>query len=407
MRTNNQTIRDGPNGPLENTNLIREAPKMRTNKRTIVLGIALLAGILTLGLGGSALAFHGGGVAHCDGCHSMHNSPENPVSGAPNQQLLKASDGSSTCLNCHAGSGSYHILSSDASNWSPGGDFFWLTQSYTNSNWSGSVTSDPDNMGHNVIAQNFGLTVDGTNTQSPGGSYPASSLGCPSCHNPHGQVAGGTAAGSLPISVSGSYGEVPVAGTIAGNYRLLGDVQYGLAAPAPIAATAGFGETDVSHPAYGAGMSEWCASCHGDYINNNQKHPAGNGEFLNGQATNYNSYVATGDFTGAAATSFTALVQFERQETDKALLVADITSTAGPDSSDNVMCLTCHRAHASAFNNITRWDMEHEMLAEGWPTEANLVAMGALPNSDYYGRDITTDFGEFQRSLCNKCHTKD
>jgi hypothetical protein len=378
------------------------------NRSKIVHGIAVLAGVLTLALGGTALAFHGGGVAHCDGCHSMHNSPENPVSGTPNSDLLKGSDASSTCLNCHAGDGgSYHILSSDASDWSPGGDFFWLTQSYTNSNWSGSVTSDPDNMGHNVIATDFGLTVDGTNTTSPGGSYQASALGCDSCHNPHGQVNGGTANGQLPISVSGSYGDVPVAGTIAGNYRLLGDVQYGLATAAPIAVTAGFGETDASHVAYGAGMSEWCASCHGDYINNSQKHPSGNGEFLNGHSANYNSYVATGDFTGVQATSFTALVQFERQETDKTILAAAVTSTAGPDSGDNVMCLTCHRAHASAFNNITRWDMEHELLAEGWPTAANLVSMGAIPNSDYYGRDIATDFGDFQRSLCNKCHVQD
>ena len=90
-----------------------------------------------------------------------------------------------------------------------------------------------------------------------------------------------------------------------------------------------------------------------------------------------------------------------------ALLLADVTSTAGPDSADNVMCLTCYRAHASAFDNITRWDMEHELLAEGWPTAANLTAMGAIANADYYGRDIATDFGDYQRSLCNKCHAKD
>jgi hypothetical protein len=380
---------------------------MTNKQRVLMQGFAVLTGILILGWTGTAMAFHDGGVAHCDGCHSMHNSPENPVTGTPNSQLLKGSDASSTCLNCHAGSGSYHILSTDASNWSPGGDFFWLTQSYTNSNWSGSVTSDPDNMGHNVIASDFGLTVDGTNTVAPGGSYQAADLACSSCHNPHGQASGGTAAGQLPISVSGSYGGVPAPGTIAGNYRLLGDVAYGLAAAAPIAATAGFGETDTSHPAYGAGMSEWCASCHGDYVNNSQKHPSGNGEFLNGQASIYNSYVATGNFTGVQATSFTALVQFERQETDTAVLATEITSTAGPDSGNNVMCLTCHRAHASAFNNITKWDMEHELLADGWPTAQNLVDMGAIPNSDYYGRDIATEFGDYQRSLCNKCHVKD
>jgi hypothetical protein len=381
---------------------------MTKRNHAIVQTIALLAGLLTLGWAGNALAFHDGGVAHCDGCHSMHNSPENPVTGTPNSQLLKGDDASSTCLNCHAGSGGEHVLSTDATNWSPGGDFFWLTQSYTNTDLSGTVTSDPDNMGHNVIASDFGLVVDGTNTVSPGGAYPSSSLGCASCHNPHGRVNGGTAAGQLPVSVSGSYGAVPVAGTIAGAYRLLGGGGdgSGLAAQ-PIAVTAQFGETDVVHPAYGEGMGEWCASCHGEYINDSHKHPSGNSEFLNGQSTVYNSYVATGDYTGAQGTSVTALVQFERQETDVTVLAAAVTSTAGPDSGDNVMCLTCHRAHASAFNNITRWDMEHELLAEGWPTTQNLVDMGAIPNADYYGRDIATEFGDYQRSLCNKCHVKD
>jgi hypothetical protein len=373
-------------------------------KWVMVSGLAALAA--TIGLAGTATAFHGGGVAHCDGCHSMHNSPENPVAGNPNTTLLKGSDASSTCLNCHEGAGasySYHSFSSDGTVWSPAGDFFWLTQSYTNSNWSGPVTSDPDNMGHNVIALDFGLTIDGTNAAAPGGVYPSGLLGCQSCHDPHGQVGAGTAGGMPPISVSGSYGDVPVAGTIAGNYRLLEDAL----AAAPIAVTAGFGETDASHAAYGKNMGEWCAGCHVGYINDNHKHPSGNGEFLNGQATTYNAYVATGDFTGVQATSYDALVPFERQETDKAVLLAAVTSTAGPDSTDNVMCLTCHRAHASAFNNITRWDMEREFLAEGWPTAQNLIDMGAVPNADYYGRDITTEYGEFQRSLCNKCHVKD
>jgi hypothetical protein len=89
------------------------------------------------------------------------------------------------------------------------------------------------------------------------------------------------------------------------------------------------------------------------------------------------------------------------------LLVAAITSTADPDITDNVMCLTCHRAHASAFNNVTRWDMEHELLAESYPSAQKLIDMGAIPDSAYHGRDIATEFGGFQRWLCNKCHVKD
>jgi hypothetical protein len=385
--------------------------KMSNIKWTMVPGIAALAAILTLGLAGTATALHDGGVAHCDACHSMHNSPELP--GLGTHSLLIGTDASSTCLNCHADNGgSYHVLSDNASNWSPGGDFFWLTESYTNAGgWYGapSETSVPDNMGHNVVAVDFTLTVDATNTQAPGGTYPSSALGCNSCHNPHGTVNGGTRNGNDPISVSGSYGDTPTTGTIAGNYRLLRDsYDAGMTYDAPIAVTAGYGETDSVHPAYGQGMSEWCGNCHGDYLGSGGHiHPAANDEQLGSKATDYNNYVATGDFTGVQATAFTALVQFERQDTNIANLLTASTSTAGPDTTDNVMCLTCHRAHASAFDNITRWDMGHELLADSWPDAANLIAMGALPDSAYYGRNIATEFGDYQRSLCNKCHVKD
>ena len=384
---------------------------MKTINNLLLPGIAALAAVLAIGLAGTAFAFHSGGVAHCDGCHSMHNSPENPVSGTPNSQLLKGTDASSTCLNCHAGSaGSYHIMTTDGGSFSPGGDFFWLTQSYTNTVRNNPVTSDPDNMGHNVVALDYGLSVDGTNPSAPGGTYISSNLGCTSCHDPHGQVQGGTANGQLPISVSGSYGEVPPAGTIAGNYRLLGDDQYkNIASAAPVAVTSGFGESDISHVAYGQGMSEWCASCHTQYIGDPNKHPAGNLETLGATISgNYNAYVSTGDFLGGAgATAYLQFVPFERQETDKATLLTAVTDTQGPTAADNVMCLTCHRAHASAFDNIGRWNLKAELLEEGYPSDQNLLDMGAVANADYYGRDIATDFGEYQRSFCNKCHVKD
>ena len=389
---------------------------MRRINRPAVPGIAALAGFLALGLAGTAFAFHDGGVAHCDGCHSMHNSPDNPIEGSPNATLLRGTDASSTCLNCHAGTGSAtseYVLTADATAWSPGGDFFWLTQSYSKAVDGGVITSDPDNMGHNIVATDFGLTVDATNTTAPGGTYAAADLGCASCHDPHGQVNGGATA---PISVSGSYGAEPPAGSIAGNYRLLGDAVYGLAAApyAVISATGPngeYGEVDDHHVAYGSNMSEWCASCHGDYISDSQKHPAENGQHMNGETDNYNEYVATGDLTGIVDTSYLALVPFEigigGSDVDTAALLLRSESTVGPDSSSNVMCLSCHRAHASAFNNISRWDTETALLVDSLPGATELAAMGAVPDSAYYGRVIGTEFGNYQRSLCNKCHIKD
>src|SRR5512136_3448925 len=68
----------------------------------------------------NAYAFHSGGVAECEGCHSMHNSFEGSanVTGRTFAQgtgiyLLKANDQSGSCLNCHNAAdtapSSYHV----------------------------------------------------------------------------------------------------------------------------------------------------------------------------------------------------------------------------------------------------------------------------------------------------------
>lgn len=369
-------------------------------------------GMFTLAAG-SAMAFHNGGVAHCDGCHSMHNSPENPVTGVPNGTLLKGSDASSTCLNCHDGAARYHINSADGSNTNEGGDFYWVANPYTVIVRGNPYTFGGDNAGHNVVAFDFGMTADANpdNATAPGGTYSASLLGCTSCHDAHGQVLDGTKGGQLPISVSGSYGETVPTGTIAGNYRILGDSMYEagdhsgdgftFTNDAPVALANSY---DGATTRYGSGMSEWCANCHSDYINSPTKHPVP--EPLNGLSANYNSYVATGDFTGTQATSYDELVPFETGATDNASL--DLTSTAGPVPGAQVMCLTCHRAHASANNNAGRWDFEVEFVAESHALQsADVPATAAVYYANGASVDVATRYGEYQRSLCNKCHVQD
>ena len=362
-----------------------------------------------LGLAVSAQAFHGGGVAHCDGCHSMHNSADNPVEGLPNSTLLKGSECSSTCLNCHDGNGGYHINSSDGSNINQGGDFYWVSNPYNVVVRGNTNTFGGDNAGHNVVAFDFGMLADAnpSNAQAPGGTYSASDLTCCSCHDPHGQVLGGTAGGQLPIGTSGSYGKTAPAGTILGNYRLLGDSGYKYETftyDAPIARANG---SSGSTTRYANGMSEWCANCHGQYLASATKHPVS--QPLNGQGANYNQYVATGNFTGTQATSWDPLVPFE-DLTATTGADLNLASTAGPatGAAGQVMCLTCHRAHASAHNNAGRWDFETEYIAESHALVSPDVPASANP---YYGDgaaiDVVAKYGHYQRSLCNKCHVQD
>jgi predicted CXXCH cytochrome family protein len=91
-------------------------------------------------------------------------------------------------------------------------------------------------------------------------------------------------------------------------------------------------------------------------------------------------------------------------------------------ATSNVMCLSCHRAHASGFNSMTRWSNSHELITtlasdnvtarygdRNIPALDNAIAMGrtsAEMQAAYYDRPASF-FSPFQRSLCNKCHAKD
>ena len=93
---------------------------------------------------GSALAFHDGGVAYCQGCHTMHNSQNGAAVDAAhpngNTYLLNAGNPSDTCLRCHAAYGQF----ASGTGFGPGGDFYWVTKtfSWTGTHGSGSSAGD-------------------------------------------------------------------------------------------------------------------------------------------------------------------------------------------------------------------------------------------------------------------------
>jgi len=186
-------------------------------------------------------------------------------------------------------------------------------------------------------------------------------------------------------------------------------------------------------------MSEWCANCHGllhdpntGTANTQFIHPAGTTAYLSASANIsgtsttianiYNAYRWSGNLTGVQGTSYTSLVPYEQGGSiGKDLTAAGIGgiatntaamySTPGPATgNENVMCLSCHRAHASGFPQSTRWNNENEMITQSGAYGVSNALSGGMPQNDYqaamYDRPAS-DFATFQRSLCNKCHGKD
>jgi hypothetical protein len=171
--------------------------------------------------------------------------------------------------------------------------------------------------------------------------------------------------------------------------------------------------SDTNHTDYQSGMSEWCSNCHSGFTgfgSGNHTHPAGaNGGQLGTTISGfYNKYKETGVFTDTSANSYDSLVPFERASATAAQLSA--SSTTGPTASDQVMCLSCHRAHATGFSDIGRWDFRAELLSES-PIFDPTTGLGeTLGDIAYYNKVSSTGtafYGTQQRSLCNKCHLQD
>jgi hypothetical protein len=369
--------------------------------KTIRVGFAVFAATLVLLLaGGTPQAFHSGGVAECAGCHSIHF----PKAGG--SYLLVAKDPSSTCLTCHehegdTGPSSYHVSTASSQvtgtqvplQRTPGGDFGWVKKTYNYAYGGTSYVEDGQTHGHNVVAQDFGYVQDTENTTSPGGgSYPAGQLSCTSCHDPHGQyrrLSSGVISktGGL-IMASGSYNTAasePSGADAVGVYRLLAGAGYTtggvtfLGVPAAKAPST-YNQTEATNQvkvAYGyattgghTSWGGWCSTCHPNmHSAGHYTHPVDVGMSGN-TINNYNSYVKSGDAaSGTPATSFTSLVPFVTNSSDYtalAPLAGNASATyAGPQSGDQVTCLSCHRAHASGMMYGLRYDIEYEFMTKG------------------------------------------
>ncbi len=319
-------------------------------------------------------AFHDQGVARCGACHVTHEGSNDQIVMLGSDPLLLAATPTDVCLTCHGGGDGVFGLNPGLPPPERGaGNFVFLFEDNLNDAVGGTLNPiRGEAAGHSIISMDYGVAAESRWAFAPGGTFPVNQLGCTSCHDPHGNA----------------------------NFRMLngvGPVQDGFFQfqnPAPLAEGLDLGdplatEARDRHTAYRRGMSDWCANCHGLY---HRDRPGPDGfehdvnESLRGvELSRYNFYDGAANPTGgSAATAYLPEVPFE----DPAMTTG---STTGPGPAARVMCLSCHRAHASSGPASGRWDFNLEAL------DQDGIVSGSWPLPNPYG-----DLG--QPGLCVKCH---
>jgi predicted CXXCH cytochrome family protein len=214
-----------------------------------------------------AWAFHDDGVAHCNGCHTMHNSEDgapmnfNAMGTGPGTNvgfgwtdLLLYPNASDVCLRCHGNnSRSYNVFENDLmmsnlADYYSAGNFVFLLEDNINDGHRGGTPSNwipGQASGHNIMSGIKGTGWDTTLSRPPSdGTSPMSTnrIHCSSCHDPHGTDSFRLLYQSgQQVEVGGdtvTYGDTVVAYSIS-----YGDI-----------------ETNDLHNAYVSGYSGWCNS---------------------------------------------------------------------------------------------------------------------------------------------------
>lgn len=261
--------------------------------------------------------FHTSANLVCSECHTMHDTDGDGNDSGSLDDYLLVQTGDALCLSCHdelLAQAPYNTNTTpkvkNAATDLAGGDFIYAATD------SGSN----DGKGHN-----FG------DSMTPAGGSGNVDLHCVSCHDPHGNS----------------------------NYRILhSEVNSVTGITVTGVEDADWERTSSStdHNLYKSGMVTFCGACHSDF------HGTAN--------TNASSpYVRhpqdkTGiESTAALIGTYSTLVPVE-----DAAAADPATYTVSAGNSE-VFCLSCHRAHASAYDNAGRWDFA---AASGTDTKCNI-----------------------------------
>ena len=320
---------------------------------------------------------------HCSDCHTMHYSQSGQVlatwgKGGPFKALLIGD-----CVFCHTGTNDgtnktpYVYSKSEPTytfggnrNTLAGGNFWWVTQN--------------DNYGHNVA----GIANSDTLSEPPGfeanyGSKGRSSwsgqITCAGTYGCHGDPAKSDPVeailGAHHNNITRDNGTAS-ADTVAESYRFLlgikgtedSDWEYTLNATDHNGYYAAAYTNPFTTPSDEASINYLCGECHGrfhyetnstsNYSSPWLRHPT-DYDMNNVSGKEYGNYPNTAIFSGKLGVSATGdyFADVPVGNTDGAVK-SQVLQVSGDAI---VLCVSCHRAHATPFDDILRWNYR------GWP----------------------------------------
>ncbi len=333
----------------------------------IVAALVVMLGVSTV----PALAKVSG---PCVNCHTMHNSQNGQLvdPDQPNRYLLN--QGADPCVACHTGSNSGggsdtgttpYVYSTTEPNYGTntlaGGNFYWVTQDGTK--------------GHNCLAITD-MPVDSELTQAPGSPVGQGTFGCADCHDKI------STCESCHTPKHHADDSQTVVGASGGFYRFLNSSYHGTdqtgvkgiedndweytvsatdhneyAGAVDPANTGGLVSDDFS-------MSAYCAGCHEAFHGTNYtddgdgqspwlRHPTHLALSDTTLGKEYHSYNNGGGYSPLAPIARDQ-DRLDTMSGPSSLVYVATTDTDG----DQVMCLSCHRAHGSPYADMLRWDYD-------------------------------------------------
>lgn len=311
-------------------------------KILITMMVVFLAAVMIYGFSAKANA----GVAGqpCYNCHTMHASQGGTTS-PPNNYLAKAS-----CIGCHTGSGPASNAYVDrATGILAGGTF------------KESVATAKEKR-HDVV----GLSTTSSDIAAPGNTgspqtVNAAELTCAGskgCHGTHDVVGDAGISGYHHGSKVGyRFLQIGAAAYNSAN-QVLGtgsaDYEY----------NAGTGPTATNHNVYSAsttfGISKLCGNCHGVFHGTAADHTGSASPFIRHPTDNLISTISTPTVNYSANPFAFAVVT--GLSTSVAYVVADA----------RVSCLSCHRAHGTAEDDILRFAYSAQLAGSSTVTSGCL-----------------------------------